>query len=267
MVKETGGKNMSIIALVPARGGSKSIPLKNIKPFCGQPLIYWTLAALSECAEIDEIVVATDSNTIKDTVESLSVPRVTVYDRAPANATDSASTESVMLEFIENRNIPMTTTLLLAQCTSPLTTANDYNRALDLFRREDVDSVLSGIRQKRFFWTDNGVPLNYDYRNRPLRQDFEGVFWENGAFYMSPVGRIVEHRNRLSGRIRICEMSECAAVDLDEPADWIPAEQLMQKHILKRPTAPILLFHPPGRPKKGTLPCSDRDTSSTISPP
>ena len=95
---------MSILAFIPARGGSKSIPLKNIKMFCGKPLIYWNLLSLQK-SSVDKIIVATDSNQIKNKILSFSFSKVEVYNRIDENATDESSTESVMLEYIESVNI------------------------------------------------------------------------------------------------------------------------------------------------------------------
>lgn len=89
------------IAFIPARCGSKSIPFKNIKSFCGKPLIYWNLLAIEQCSTIDKAVVATDCDTIKDAVLALGLSKTSVYDRDAQNANDTASTESVMLEYIE----------------------------------------------------------------------------------------------------------------------------------------------------------------------
>ena len=85
------------IAFIPVRGGSKSIPLKNIKILNGKPLVYWTLKAACEAECIDKVIVATDSTEIKKTVLNFGFEKAEVYDRKPENATDTASTESVML--------------------------------------------------------------------------------------------------------------------------------------------------------------------------
>ena len=88
------------IAFIPARCGSKSIKLKNIKLFCNKPLIYWNLKALEQSSMIDEIVVATDCSEIKKTVEDFKFPKLRVFDRGKLNAQDKSSTESVILEFL-----------------------------------------------------------------------------------------------------------------------------------------------------------------------
>ena len=89
------------IAFIPVRGGSKSIPLKNIKELNGKPLVYWVVKAASESSHIDKIYVSTDSGLIRSTVEGFGLPKVCVVDRSAESACDSASTESAMLEFAE----------------------------------------------------------------------------------------------------------------------------------------------------------------------
>lgn len=222
------------IAFIPVRGGSKSIPLKNIKDFCGKPLVYWTVSALQKTAEVDKIVIATDSNQIKQTVCDFGFSKVEVYDRKPENAIDIASTESVMLEYISAANLPDDTVFMLVQATSPLTQTKDFSAGLKMYSSGEYDSILTCVRNYRFYWNDDGTPKNYDYRNRPRRQDFHGTYMENGAFYINVVKNIKESGNRLSGIIGIYEMPKYTAVEIDEPDDWAILENLMQRHILNK---------------------------------
>jgi N-acylneuraminate cytidylyltransferase len=219
----------TIIAFIPARAGSKSIPNKNIKSFCGKPLIYWNLLALQD-ADVDEIVVATDCVKTKEAVNSFNFSKVKIYDRKRENAQDSSSTESVMLEYIEASNLSDTDIFVLVQATSPFTQSGHFNEGLKLF--ENHDTVLSCCESKRFSWR-NGKALNYDIFNRPRRQDFRGTLIENGAFYISLVADIKKTKNRISGNIGIYQMPEYTYTEIDEPEDWIVAESLMKKFVLK----------------------------------
>ena len=221
------------LAFIPVRGGSKSIPLKNIKDFCGKPLVYWNVKALQDCLSVDKIVVATDFPVIKDTVSSFKLSKVEVYDRKPENAVDTASTESVMLEYIEAANLSDNDIFMLVQATSPLTRTEDFDGGLSLYNSGKFDSLLSCVRNKRFFWNEDGTSKNYDYKNRPRRQDFDGMLMENGAFYINTVKNIKETKNRLSGKIGIYEMPEYTATEIDEPDDWHILENLMRRHVLK----------------------------------
>ena len=220
---------MSVIAFIPARGGSKSIPEKNIKSFCGKPLIFWNLQELQN-SNADNIVVATDSEKIKNIVNSFNFSKVSVYDRSNENSQDISSTESVMLEYINSISLSDTDTFMLVQTTSPFTQKNHFNEGLELFEKHDA--VLSCCESKRFSWRD-GKSMNYDIYNRPRRQDFEGTLIENGAFYISSVSDIKKTKNRISGDIATYKMPEFTYIEIDEPEDWIVAESLMKKFILK----------------------------------
>lgn len=222
---------MKTVAFIPVRGGSKSIPLKNIKFFCGKPLVYWSIKAAIETKAIDEVVIATDSFQIEETVMSFNFDKVKIYQRDKTNAKDTSSTESVMLEYISKKNISTETNFILIQATSPLLTNGDLENGLKIFK--NYDSVLSCVKSKRFIWSSKGEPENYDYNNRPRRQDFDGFLLENGAFYINKVKNIIENKNRLSGNIGISIMPEYTAVEIDEIEDWIVAESLMKRFILK----------------------------------
>lgn len=231
------------IAFIPVRCGSKSIPFKNIKEFCGKPLVYWNLEALQNSSNIDEVYVATDCKEIKDVVNSFNFSKVKVYDRDTKNANDTASTESVMLEFIDKNNFSDNDLFFLVQATSPLTQTKDFDEALKQITDDKSDSLLTCIRTKRFIWNDDGTTLNYDYLDRPRRQDFDGLLMENGAFYINSIKNIKKNKNRLSGKISIYEMEEHTAVEIDEEDDWHIAEKFMYKYVLNnRPKKEIKLF-------------------------
>ena len=223
-----------VIAFIPVRGGSKSIPLKNIKPFCGKPLVCWNIEALEQCKEVDEIIVATDSDKIEEVVVSRHYNKTKVYHRSAENACDTASTESVMLEYIHYAQLPADNIFMLVQATSPLTETIHFTEALEMYGKGEYDSILTCVRNYRFFWNADGTSMNYDYRNRPRRQNFDGMLMENGAFYINKVGNILESGNRLSGHIGIYEMPEYTATEIDEPDDWIVLENLMRKHVLSK---------------------------------
>lgn len=218
------------VAFIPVRGGSKSIPLKNIRPICGRPLVYWTVSAACGCASIDKVFVATDSNAIKEAVEGFSLDKVEVIGRSAASASDTASTESAMLEFAAEKDFD---NIALIQATSPLLQTADLDRGFALFREDGTDSVLSVVRQRRFCWErgkDGCVTAsNYDVCQRPRRQEFDGYLVENGTFYITSRANLLKSKNRLSGRIKAVEMEEASYFEIDEPSDWLIVEALMRK--------------------------------------
>lgn len=252
------------VAFIPVRGGSKSIPLKNIKPICGKPLVYWAVKAACECAAIDRVYVATDSAEIEkaigDSFELGNAPKkkenadcyannsktyesdgilLSIYEklciigRSPESASDTASTEFAMLEFAQNYDFD---NIVLIQATSPLLTADDLDRGFDAFNKDGTDSVLSAVRQKRFNWEidENGFakPTNYDYLHRPRRQEFDGYLVENGAFYITSKELLLKSKCRISGNIKAVEMPEDTFFEIDEPSDFEIIEGLMKKRQL-----------------------------------
>ena len=223
---------MKTIAFIPVRGGSKSIPLKNIKPFCGKPLVCWNIEALETCPKIDQVVVATDSDEIWTTVEKQNYKKTILYRRSAENACDTASTESVMLEYIHDAKLAEENIFMLVQATSPLTETIHFSEALQMYSKGEYDSILTCVRNFRFFWNEDGTSMNYDYMNRPRRQNFSGMLMENGAFYINTVKNILDNGNRLGGKIGIYEMPEYTATEIDEPDDWIILENLMRKYVL-----------------------------------
>lgn len=209
---------------MPLRANSKSILDKNMREIAGRPLFAWSLeqAIASQC--FDEIYVATDSPRIRKKVLDDFSSSVTVLDRSPETCTDTASTESAMLEF--KQQIPFDV-LCLIQATSPLTRAEDFSAAKRKFLEENLDSLLTAVQSKRFYWTTAGTPINYDPQNRPRRQDFAGCLMENGAFYLTRAKLLEDHGSRLGGHIGIHEMAAETAIEIDDEIDWIIVEQLL----------------------------------------
>ena len=225
------------IAFVPARCGSQTIPFKNIKIICGKPLIYWALLALTKSKSIDQIYVATDCDDIKDVVVDFNFEKVQIFDRCDVNASNTASTESVMLEFLDGMNFSEEDLFILVQATTPFTSSDDFDNAINIIKSDsEIDSLLSCVESKRFFWTKDGIAINYNYLKRPLRQDFDGLLMENGAFYINTVENIYKYKNRLSGNIHPYVMPEYTAIEADEEDDWLIIEQLMYKYIINKQT-------------------------------
>ena len=219
-----------IVALIPLREGSKSIPLKNIKIMAGRPLCYWTIKAANDCRKISRVFVSTESPKIKALVNSFGFKKVVVIDRPPELATDKATTESVMHHAADIINFDVMITL---QATSPLTQSCDLKKAILNFKKNNYDSLLSAVGIKRFFWGRDNKPLNYDPFKRPRRQDFKGTLMENGAFYITKKEALVQYSNRLGGNIGIYEMGPEHSAEIDEIDDWQRAEKLLLAREIK----------------------------------
>lgn len=216
------------VALIPARGGSKSIPLKNIKPLNGKPLVYWAAKAASECRYVDQVVVATDHDRIRAVVNGFDMDKVSVFERSAENATDEASTESLMLEFATHHPAR---TIVMIQATSPLLTSPYLDRGFELFNGGKFDSVISVFRQKRMLLEERDgalYPTNYDVHNRPRRQEWDGLLVENGCFFITSKDMLLKSECRMGGTLGYVEMPEKTYWELDDPDDWALMEWLMQ---------------------------------------
>lgn len=221
---------MKYAALIPLRGGSKGIPGKNIRQLAGKPLCQWTIEAAAFSPSVSAVYVSTDSEEIRDTVHAMALPKVIVVSRSAETATDSASTESVMLEFVSR--FSGFENLMLLQATSPLTCTEDVEGAIAQFEKIQADSLVTAVPQTRFLWqvSPDGTAhaTNYNPLARPRRQDFPPYYVENGAIYISRTEGLKQHRNRLFGKITAYAMSEEHYIELDEPADWLLIEGLLQ---------------------------------------
>jgi YrbI family 3-deoxy-D-manno-octulosonate 8-phosphate phosphatase len=228
-----------LVAYIPARGGSKSIPRKNIRLLAGRPLINWTLAAATESSAVDRVFVGTDSPEIAQVALDFGHPKVAVVDRPPETATDHASTESALLDFAGRHDFGH---VALLQATSPLTTARDLDAAWASFCSSGADSLLSVVRQKRFLWNEaaDGTvsPGNYHPGSRPRRQDWNGFLVENGAFYLCTRSGLLSSRCRLHGKTIAHEMAEESYLELDEPCDWDAIAHLLRSRSLRPAPSP-----------------------------
>lgn len=230
-----------IVAFIPLRGGSKGIPGKNIRLLAGRPLALWALDAAVNCSLIDRVYVATDDQEIAAVIHAYGSSRVEVVDRGPETATDTASTESAMLEFAQRVSCDH---VVLIQATSPLLGTRDLEIGLRKYLDSRADGLVSVVRQRRFIWAPSGEgfvePVNYDPANRPRRQDFEGFLVENGAFYACSRARLLQTRARISGDIVAHEMPPESYYEVDDPEDWLIVERLLSGR--RQPSGLLRLF-------------------------
>ena len=220
-------------AIIPLRKDSKGIPGKNKKKMLGRPLFSWVLGE-AIFSDLDEVFVFTDDVEIIDYIakEYHWTTKVKALLRSVENATDTASTESAMLEFAQQIQYDFDV-LCLLQATSPMTTARDINTTLAKIEIENYDSALTVVNTHRFTWNANGTPQNYDVFHRPRRQDFEGLLIENGAVYATTKKAFLESKNRVSGKIGLVTMPENTLVEIDTMTDWKIVEELLASRLKK----------------------------------
>ena len=214
------------VAIIPLRKGSKSIINKNRRNLLGRPLFTWVLWEALK-SNLDEVYVFTDDEWIEEYVKDEYNGKAKVIKRSYESATDIASTELALREFVQKINDSYDI-LCLIQATSPLTRSQDINNILDKIIIEGFDSALTIVENKRFIWSKSGRPMNYDYNNRPRRQEFEGLFVENGAVYATTKKQFEKSGTRVGDNIGLVKMSEVTLIEIDEIADWLVVEKLLE---------------------------------------
>jgi N-acylneuraminate cytidylyltransferase len=225
---------MNIVAIILARGGSKGVPKKNTKALMNKPLIYHTIIDAIEAPSINQIYVSTDDLEIASIAQRYGA--VTI--KRPDNlAEDTASSESALLHALEGIESLGThpDLIVFLQCTSPIRTGFEIEKAIQKLKAEEADSLLSVSPSHRFLWEQVGgeaKAINYDYKHRPRRQDLNSQYVENGSIYIFKPWVLKEYSNRLGGKITLFHMSEAAALEIDSPLDFELAEFLMQKMVI-----------------------------------
>jgi len=220
-----------VLGLIPARGGSKGVPDKNIRELDGTPLIAHSIKAGQNASSIDTVVVSTDDDEIATVAEQYGA-RVP-FMRPDHLATDEAPTAPVIkhaVEFLERQGEEYDTFVLL-QPTSPLRTEEHVDEAYLQYDGADVDSLISAYATYDTRWrqTPKGAKkLNYADADK-RRQDREPEYAINGAIYVTDVAQFMKTENTITGTTGIYEMSEQESVDIDSPFDLWLAEQILSE--------------------------------------
>lgn len=226
-----------VLAIIPARGGSKGIPRKNLAMCAGRPLVDWVLEAASGSRLIKLTILSSDDDEILD--RGRRFWGVAPLRRAAELAQDETPTEAVMREVIERPGIGRPEAddlIMLLQPTSPLTETHDIDAAINLLREDGADSVVSVVPSHAFLWSGRryGSP-SYDPRERPRRQEMEGrQFEENGAIYVTTYAQWASTGCRIGGRVDLYVMGEQGRLQVDSPADLEMASLLLERRIRER---------------------------------
>jgi CMP-N-acetylneuraminic acid synthetase len=221
---------LNYVALIPARSGSKGIPKKNIKIIAGKPLVHWVIDAAINCKYIDEVHVAIDSSEFENIVNQIHNKKLKIYHRSSESATDIASLEILISEFI---NTVDCNNLIIIQPTSPQLTSDDLDKAIEKFEEEKSDSMTSVCTNyhKRLLWakfTSGGLyPYNFTKAKWPNKQDFKKLLVGNGAFFLTSKRAYLESNSRLSGKIIGYEMDDDSIYEIDDELDWFIVEQIL----------------------------------------
>jgi N-acylneuraminate cytidylyltransferase len=232
-----------IVALIPARGGSKGIPRKNLAPLAGKPLLVHTLDQARATPAIDRIVVSTDDDEIARCAATWGAEVV----RRPAElASDEAASEPALvhaLDALRDDGGYEPDLVVFLQATSPLRRPGDVARAIATLEAEDADSLFSACPVHGFVWRRRAgelEALTYDPHQRQRRQDLGEDLLENGSIYVFKPWVLRRHGNRLGGRVAVYPMDPLDSFQVDEPVDLELFEQLLLLPRERRQATPDL---------------------------
>ncbi len=219
----------TVLGLIPARGGSKGIPKKNVRELAGKPLIAHSIEAGNKSTVIDSIVVSTDDEEIAAVAEEYHarVPFVRPADLATDDAPTSPVVEHALETLVDQGESYHD--IVLLQPTSPLRTATHIDEAYELYMEREADSIISAYSTTETRWrsTMNGaVQLNYEKESK-RRQDREPEYVINGAVYITDIDAFRSSQELITGKTVIYEMDAVDSIDVDTSFDLWLAEQVM----------------------------------------
>lgn len=224
---------MKFLVVVPARGGSKGIPMKNIYPVNGKPLLTYSLEMMRQVSFDGDIVVSTDSEQIKEVAAQTSC--IEVVDRPQEISGDKASTESALLHalrIMEARKGYSYDAVVTLQATSPLRKVDTIKACLDKFEadRDKYDALLTLTETRTDYWIKEGEDhYRRLYPDAPRRrQDREPIYIENSAVYITDRQSLLETGSVLGYHVNGYVIPEKEGVDINEPIDIILAEELIK---------------------------------------
>ncbi len=223
---------MNCLAIIPARGGSKGIPRKNVRPLSGVPLIAHNIQQAHASRYVNRLVVSTDDPEIASIAQEYGAE---VVWRPAEISGDEASSESALLhvlETLQEREGYQPEILVFLQCTSPLTLAEDIDGTVQALLDQDADSALAVIPFHYFLWRPvdgDAIGINHQKEVRPLRQEREPQYLETGAVYVMRVPGFLQSRHRFFGKTAMYEMPAERRLEIDDPVDFEVAEVLLRR--------------------------------------
>lgn len=218
------------IVIIPARGGSKGVPRKNVMPFLGVPLVVHSIRHGLGSAAVSRVIVSTDD------AEIAAVSRgagAAVVSRPADISGDAAASEPALLhtlEVLKKQEQYEPELVVFLQATSPIRDSSDLDRAVAQLRREGADSLVSVCASHDFLWTRDaqgrGIASNYNPRARPRRQDMAPQFRENGSLYVFKAAGFCEQKCRLFGTVSLFEQEASKGFQIDSAEDFRIAEAI-----------------------------------------
>ena len=222
---------MNVLSIIPARGGSKGIPLKNLIKIKNKPLLHYTVKASLKSKFVNRTIVSTDSSKIAKVALSLG-SEVIIRPKKLANDTIGLEpTINHVLEYLKNTENYVPDIILILQNTSPLRNSTHIDEALILLKNKKYDSILSGFSYYTFLWKkqkDSTIkPVTYNPNKRPNHQKMDEQLYENGAFFITTLSAFKKSNCRISGKIGFYKMPIELSYNIDTVEDLNNVKRMM----------------------------------------
>ena len=214
-------KNINVVAIILARGGSKGIKNKNLIKFKNKPLLFWSIKSCLKSKKIKSVWVSSDSSRILNLSKKAGA---SIIKRPKQLSSDKASSESAWVHAIEylNKKKIDNDVIVGIQPTSPIRLNNDLDNAILKFKKEKLDSLFTAqVIYDYFVWTKNGNKLipNYNYKKRQRRQDIKEKYLENGSFFLFKSKKFLKTQCRFFGKIGLFTMRKISSFQIDDQED------------------------------------------------
>lgn len=220
---------MNILGVIPARGGSKEIPMKNLVKIHGKPLLYYTVHASVNSSKINKTIVSTDNENIAKYGKKLGAEIIKRPKNLSGNKIGIEPSITHTLNVLKKQDY-VPDLIVVLQNTSPFRNSDDIDKAINVLVQKKLDSVVSVFTSHDLIWssTKNVSPLNYDVLQRPNRQQMKNQFIENGAIYVTKYDHFIKNKIRISGKIGLYVMPPEKSLQIDSPLDLQFAELIIR---------------------------------------
>ena len=227
---------MKADVLILVRGGSKGIPKKNVKNFCGKPLVEWSIIQAKNSKKVEKIFLSSDSNEILKIGKK---HKINIIKRPKKYSDDKASSESALIHAINNSKEINKKSLVFLEPTSPLRKMRDIDNLIECFFKYNWDSgFTAGVLKDFLIWRKNNSgslsSVNYDFKNRGQRFFRDDCFVENSLAYIFKPKILLKYKNRLGGKIGITLNDVWQSFEIDEKDDWEFVSTIFKQKIIKK---------------------------------
>lgn len=224
---------MKNIAIIPARGGSKGIPNKNMIKIHGKPLISYTLEVAVSVKNLSEVIVSSDSDNILNFCKE-NFPKVKIHKRSKFLSSDVSPVKDTVKEVLKNRS--SVDLVILLQPTSPLRTTQNIENAIKIFHKKQyINSLVSvcemdDLHPARMYWSKDNIlePIMEEFQHF-RRQEIPKAYYRNGSIYITRAKAFNEERNIIVKPVYGYIMKRSQLLNIDEPIDIKYAEFLIKK--------------------------------------